>query len=51
MDEKILSRLKEEKLNLERIDTRLDYIKSTVYMLKQQLNLKLGTEEELLEKN
>lgn len=50
MDEKILSRLKEEKLNLERIDTRLDYIKSTVYMLKQQLNLKLGTEVELLEK-
>lgn len=50
MDEKILSRLKDEKLNLERIDTRLDYIKSTVYMLKQQINLKLGSEEDLLEK-
>lgn len=41
MDEKIVSRLKDEKLNIERIDTRLDYIKSTVYMLKQQINLKL----------
>lgn len=49
MDEKILSRLKDEKLNLERIDTRLDYIKSTVYMLRQQINLKLESEE-LLEK-
>ncbi|HHX17452.1 MAG TPA: hypothetical protein GX727_01165 [Clostridium sp.] len=47
MDEKVLSRLKDEKLSLERIDTRLDYIKSTVYMLKQQINLKIESEDML----
>ncbi|TYQ14816.1 UNVERIFIED_CONTAM: hypothetical protein Cloal_1195 [Acetivibrio alkalicellulosi] len=49
MDQKIISRLKEEKLELERIDTRLDYIKSTVNMFKHQINLSLESEE-MLEK-
>lgn len=45
MDEKVLSRIKDEKLDLERIDTRLDYIKSTVYMLRQRVNLKLESDD------
>ncbi|MDQ2086051.1 hypothetical protein RBH29_06305 [Herbivorax sp. ANBcel31] len=49
MDQKIVSRLKDEKINLERIDTRLDYIKSTVYMFKQQIGLRLESED-MLEK-
>ena len=39
LDEKILKRLKEEKQELERIDSKLDYIKSTVSMFKHQVGL------------
>lgn len=49
MDEKIISRLKDEKQDLERMDTKLDYIKSTVSMFKHQIGLSLESEE-MLEK-
>lgn len=49
MDEKILSRIKEEKHELERIDTKLDYIKSTVSMFKHQIGLSMESQE-MLEK-
>lgn len=49
MDEKILDRLKEEKQELERIDTKLDYITSTVSMFKHQIGLSMESEE-MLEK-
>jgi len=49
MDEKIIARLKEEKHDLERIDTKLDYIKSTVSMFKHQIGHSLESEE-MLEK-
>ena len=49
MDEKIITRLKEEKQELERIDTKLDYIKSTVSMFKHQVTHSLDSEE-MLEK-
>ncbi len=49
MDEKILSRIKEEKHDLERIDTKLDYIKSTVSMFKHQVGLSMESQE-MLEK-
>jgi len=45
MDEKILNRLKEEKQELERIDTKLDYIKSTVSMFKHQIGMSMESEE------
>ncbi|MEN2775037.1 hypothetical protein [Acetivibrio clariflavus] len=45
MDEKILNRLKEEKQDLERIDTKLDYIKSTVSMFKHQIGMSMESEE------
>ncbi len=49
MDEKIIARLKEEKQDLERMDTKLDYIKSTVSMFKHQIGHSLESEE-MLEK-
>lgn len=49
LDEKILNRLKEEKQDLDRIDTKLDYIKSTVSMFKHQIGLSMESEE-ILEK-
>lgn len=49
MDEKILLRIKEEKHDLERIDTKLDYIKSTVSMFKHQVGLSMESQE-MLEK-
>ena len=49
MDEKILARLKEEKHDLERMDTKLDYIMSTVSMFKHQIGLSMESEE-MLEK-
>lgn len=47
MDEKIISRLKEEKSDLERVDTKLDCIKSTISMLKHQINSSLDSQETL----
>jgi hypothetical protein len=47
MDERIISRLKEEKHDLERIDARLDYIKSTVSMFRNQISMSLESEEML----
>ncbi|NLD51014.1 MAG: hypothetical protein GX660_28060 [Clostridiaceae bacterium] len=47
MDERIITRLKSEKLDLDRIDAKLDYIKSTVGMLKHQISSRLGSEEML----
>lgn len=47
MDEKIIARLKEEKQDLDRMDAKLDYIKSTVGMLKHQISSRLGSEEML----
>ncbi|HOM02650.1 MAG TPA: hypothetical protein PLH43_07480 [Acetivibrio sp.] len=47
MDEKIINRLKEEKSDLERLDVKLDYIKSTVSMLKHQINSSLESQETL----
>lgn len=49
MDEKILFRLKEEKQDLERTDTKLDYIKSTVSMFKHQVGHSMESQE-MLEK-
>jgi len=49
LDEKILARMKEEKQDLERIDTKLDYISSTVNMFKHQIGHSLESEE-MLEK-
>ncbi|MFZ5985952.1 MAG: hypothetical protein ACOYWZ_02370 [Bacillota bacterium] len=49
MDERIITRLKEEKQELERIDAKLDYIKSTVSMFKHQINSSLESQE-MLEK-
>ena len=45
MDEKIINRLKEEKSDLERLDVKLDYIKSTVSMLKHQINSGFESQE------
>lgn len=45
MDEKIINRLKEEKNDLERIDVKLDYIKSTVSMMKHQINSSFDSQE------
>ncbi len=47
MDEKIVNRLKEEKAELERISTKLDYIESTVNMFKHQIMTSIETEEML----
>lgn len=47
MDERIISRFKEEKSDLERVDARLECIKSTVGMLKHQVNAGLDSEETL----
>lgn len=49
MDEKIISRLKEEKKELERIGAKLDYMESTVNMFKHQILSNIETEE-MLEK-
>lgn len=47
MDEKIINRLKEEKKDLERISTKLDYMESTVNMFKHQIMSNIETEEML----
>lgn len=47
MDERMIQRLKEERSDLERVDARLDCIKSTVSMLKHQINTGLDSEETL----
>lgn len=49
MDEKIINRLKEEKKELERISTKLDYMESTVNMFKHQAISSIESEE-MLEK-
>jgi hypothetical protein len=49
MDQKILDRLKEEKKDLERISTKLDYMESTVNMFKHQILSSVETED-MLEK-
>jgi hypothetical protein len=45
MDERMIERHKEEKSNLERVDARLEYIKSTVGMLRHQINSGLDSAE------
>jgi len=47
MDEKIIERLKEEKKDLERINTKLDYMESTVSMFKHQIISSIESEEML----
>jgi len=47
MDEKIINRFKEEKNDLERLDVKLDYIKSTIDMLKHQINSTLDSQDTL----
>jgi len=47
MDEKIVKRVKEEKAELERIGTKLDYMESTVNMFKHQIMSSIETEEML----
>ena len=45
MDERIVNRLKEEKKELERIGTKLDYMESTVNMFKHQIISSIESEE------
>lgn len=47
MDEKVINRLKDEKQELERISTKLDYMESTVNMFKHQVNSSIESEEML----
>lgn len=49
MDEKIISRLKDEKRDLERISAKLDYMESTVNMFKHQIISSIESED-MLEK-
>lgn len=49
MDEKIIDRLKDEKKELERISSKLDYMESTVSMFKHQIISSIESEE-MLEK-
>lgn len=48
MDEKLINRMKDEKKELERIGTKLDYMESTVNMLKHRIISSIE-DEELLE--
>lgn len=45
IDQKIISRLKEEKKDLERISAKLDYMESTVNMFKHQILSSIESEE------
>jgi len=47
MDQKLIDRLKEEKKDLERIKTKLDYMESTVNMFKHQILASVENEEML----
>lgn len=47
MDEKIITRLKEEKMDLERISTKLDYMESTVNLFKHQILSNIESEDML----
>lgn len=47
MDQKLISRLKDEKKELERISTKLDYMESTVNMFKHQILASVENEEML----
>lgn len=47
MDEKIVNRLKDEKAEIERISTKLDYMESTVNMFKHQIMSSIETEDML----
>ncbi len=47
MDEKLITRLKEEKKDLERISTKLDYMESTVNMFKHQILSSVENEDML----
>lgn len=47
MDERIINRLKEEKKDLERINTKLDYMESTINMFKHQMLSNIESEEML----
>lgn len=47
MDEKLIGRLKDEKKELERISTKLDYMESTVNMFKHQIMSSIESEEML----
>jgi hypothetical protein len=49
MDEKIIVRIKEEKLDLERISAKLNYMESMVNMFKQQILSSIESED-MLEK-
>lgn len=47
MDEKILSRMKDEKKNLDGVSSKLDYMSSTVNMFKHQIMSSIETEDML----
>lgn len=47
IDEKLINRLKEEKKDLERIGTKLDYMESTVNLFKHQILSSIENEEML----
>ncbi len=47
MDEKIITRLKEEKIDIERISAKLDYMESTVGVFKQQILTNIESQETL----
>lgn len=47
MDQKLITRLKDEKKDLERIGTKLDYMESTVNMFKHQILSSVENEEML----
>lgn len=47
MDEKLIARLKDEKKDLERIGTKLDYMESTVNMFKHQILSSVESEDML----
>ncbi len=47
MDEKLIARLKDEKKDLERIGTKLDYMESTVNMFKHQILSSVENEDML----
>ena len=47
MDERMIERHKEERSDLERADARMEYVKSTVGMLRHQINSGLDSEKNL----
>ena len=47
MDERMIDRHKEERRDLERADAMMEYVKSTVGMLRHQINSGLDSEKNL----